>query len=227
MKILTSKNKLKEQIAKDCSQFEGLSGWFRGHSLDIIKKDVYRIFDIKVDIDYVLDIGTCLGEVSYACSKLFPDAYIVAVEATPETYIKACRNLKKTSVIVNNWAIYEHDDVGLQISRKNKNNIGSNKSLEGNFNECLSCKIETLIKRHDIDLTKNCLLKIDCEGCEEFVFKNIELCKKFYQISCEIHPWVKNKEVIYNFLREITHTHSIIKGKYDENKLSEMIFRRK
>lgn len=228
MKWITHQN-IKDQIIKEVEQFNLLTKWIGGHSLNGLKKDNYSIFNIPVKIDYVLDIGTCIGEVAYACSRLFPDAYIVAVEACPSTYFGAAKNLRGTNIRIDHFGISKKDNDLLFINDEFQENIGSkttNLASEKNCN-CLGISFESLLNRHNIDLNKNCLLKIDCEGCERYVFNKPELCQKFYQISCEMHnmnAWGNDAKLFYEKMQE---THNVIRGKCTLNGRPEIVFRKK
>lgn len=227
---MENKKKLVEYLQKE---FVGTDKWKYCKGFKNISRDVYRLFDIPDDvyIDFAFDIGSCLGEVAYVCNSLFEDATVVAVEASRETFEYLGENLKDTGIHICNVGIWE-DDTSILENANKKSNIGENKTrITDEDSEC-SCKsttIQSLFEMYDVGPDDNVFLKIDCEGCEQYIIDDLELCKSVYQLSIELHPWVPNKKELFkNFIFEMLKTHELIRGSLEKiEKRGEYVFRRK
>jgi len=221
----------KDDIYKEINRrFDGLSR--HPNCLSMIENDNYRIFDLPKDISSVIDIGSCLGEVSFSCKFLFPTAKIVAVEATSTTFKFLSHNLKGTGIHIENSGIWHSDGEDLFIEKISKRNIGQNKTrTDNNSKSCETCKsktIRTLIEDYNIDLSKKVFLKLDCEGCEVSILNDIDLCKSMFQISMELHNLYENYEMFSEFLNKLSDTHDIIYGRLKKRRIPiEIVLRRK
>lgn len=224
--ILSSQNsELINHISYMTNNFKGIKEWKYCNGFSNIKRDNYKLLDISEKIDYFIDIGSCLGEVSFIVKKKFGNSCkVFAIESNPETFEYCKENLSCIDVSVFNYAISDNDN-DLCVCLHAGGDIGGSKTKIDSSGFIKTISFNSFLKDNNIDINKNCVLKIDCDGCEKHVFKDIEILKKFYQIICEIHNYRKNKEFFDNFIEKIKDTHNVISKPDKLKNTFEIVFR--
>lgn len=187
----------------------------------IVSKDPYRIrgYDRNA-FDYVIDIGANVGQVSLMAYILFPDAKLFAYEPCLDSYKVLCANMKGIpNLLLRNEAIGNGSDLYFKAGRGNStSDANAFKEYNTGGYTIKSVTIDDVFKQNEIDLQKNILICMDCEGGEQYVlkdeYKHILLrCK---QLSVEIHfqcrrkfkdlpKWSHYNDWIQNTFKE-THT---------------------
>lgn len=140
--------------------------------------------------DIVIDIGAHVGDFSLF-SVLNGAKEVYAYEPDPNTYALLVNNIKLNNIkniIPINFAVT--DKVGRQKLYMNQNDGGNSiydVSRNNNFIYVKTTTIEQIIKNNKLNRID--FLKIDCEGSEGLIFKNIKLntLRKINKISMEYH----------------------------------------
>ena len=149
----------------------------------------------------ILDIGANIGASSIYFLKQFPDAELVAIEASHRNYQILQKNLKKfkNKIILNNAISYEDEVFLKESSHSNADRLLNSNELKENPQFKENLKSVKKISCHDIDgvLRESFfgILKIDIEGAEEVFFDEYEsIASKFQIIQVEVHDWMNLKE---------------------------------
>lgn len=218
-----------DDILLDLQQFHCQELWKFCKNFSNIRNDNYGLKLID-NIDYFIDIGSCLGEVAFTAHKLYNPTKIIAVEASSKNFQCLSNNIGNLdNIILYNKAIYHTDNVLVQLI-EDINNIGQNKIndyLISDTNLVESITIDNIFDKHNIDMRSRIFIKIDCEGSEKYLLNNPLLleCK---QISIEIHERYKDvKKICDLFYKKILQSHIIVKGNRKIGKNYEIIFQKK
>lgn len=213
-----------ETIIKELQNFVCKKQWKYCRNFDSIKKDIYGL-QLMDSIDYVIDIGSCLGEVAYVANKIHQPIKTVAIEASPITFNCLKTNIGHISnIVLYNRAIYHTSNILLDVYINN-DNIGENKigQTDSTNLKVNSLSLEDLFVKENINLEKNIFIKIDCEGSEKFIL-NSPILKQCNQISIEIHERDKEvKNICDLWYPEILQTHKIVRGQRSIGKNYEII----
>jgi FkbM family methyltransferase len=204
----------KETFKNQILNFDG-TDTMKNHCInEVLNKDVYRVFDIDPSIiKNVIDVGANIGCFSYICSQLFTDANIYSIEPSPVNF----QSLSKNTNGIQNIKIFQkaiHQKTNINITTtSHEGNTGRNQAFitkESEIPDCTSVNFLDFIK--DISNHENTILKIDCEGCEKFIFDKIDELKNFYQLSFELHRRQGREytNIVNKFLNEIGSTHNLI-----------------
>jgi FkbM family methyltransferase len=152
--------------------------------------DDYDIGSIEENtIDYFIDIGACVGEISIQVAKNNPDAKIIAYEPCKENYNILVKNTKKfPNIVTINEALGDGSDLYFNdIGRKDRHLF----LVEDNGSyKIKSRRLSDIFKIHNVDTSKRCLLKIDCEGGEAFLIDDKEstnIIKSCFHAGIEVH----------------------------------------
>jgi FkbM family methyltransferase len=216
-------------LLQDLDKFHCRDKWKFCKNFINIREDRYGLTTIK-DIDYFIDIGSCIGEVAYIAHKLLNPTKTIAIEPSLMTFQCLKKNIGHIpNIYLENKAIYNQSNTNLSLIL-NKKNIGQNTTVESKINESQQVKSITLndiFIFYDIKQESNIFIKIDCEGAERFILDN-PLLKVCQRISIEIHErnsLVKN--LCDSWFSRILESHTIIKGKRYIGKNYEIIFQKK
>jgi FkbM family methyltransferase len=219
-----------DNILKNLQSFDGQDRWKYCSNFRNVRKDNYGLREVS-DIDYFIDIGSCLGEISYMAHVLYNKPMIIAIEPCRTTFDFLKKNIGYLSnIYLENKGIYKESNKLLWLSHNIKN-IGANQINEKseliNGETIETITLEDLFIKYNINLNSNIFLKIDCEGCEQFLFHE-PVIKYCLQISMEIHEkLINNKQICDNWFNQIRDTHKIIKGNRKIGHKYEIIFKRK
>lgn len=184
---------------------------------ETICDDVYKLKSLK-NPKIIIDIGAGFGDFNIYAAKLYPKAQIIAFEPNPKLYNLARENLKFNkfkNVKLFNIAIGSSKQKYLNIPKKltqsslYSNNSSSNKILV--HTESLDNYIKS----------KTDLLKIDCEGGEAEILKNItnSKLKSIKMIAVEYHDHITKgvKSIIIERLKKADFRFEVVEDKYDPN----------
>ena len=151
----------------------------------------------------ILDVGSNIGASSIYFLKQFPDAKLIAIEASHRNYQILQKNLKKfkNKTILNNAISYEDNVFFKESSHSNADKLLNPDELKENPQIKESLKSVKKITCHDLEeILKESfhgILKIDIEGAEEVFFDEYEsVASKFQIIQVEVHDWMNIKETV-------------------------------
>lgn len=131
----------------------------------------------------IVDLGAHIGLTSIYLSLKYPDAKIVAVEASPENFLLLKENTSSfKNIECVNAAIYFEDGTVNFGSEE----LSYNQRISDSGTETKAISVESLMKEHQLNEIN--LLKIDIEGGEvELLSKNNSWLEKVENIIIEIH----------------------------------------
>ena len=158
----------------------------------IAGKDFYKIREYhQTSFDYVIDIGANVGQFTLMSYILFPYAKIISYEPCIETYKVLCENMADLPVVLINKAVGDGQPLYFKPSgSKSLTCVGNlfKKNDTGNY-KIESVTVETLFKYHDIDTSKNILMKINCEGGEQYILqdKYKDILLKCKHLAMDLH----------------------------------------
>lgn len=152
----------------------------------IVCREIKRDYDLDSlalkQGDTIVDIGAHKGIVSCYLAKRYPGVNVLAYEPNPNNFAALVKNIamnEASTVTPYNLAV-TGDGRRVNIE-DNKDNSGGGKVIEGD--SIGSVTLRDIIAEHG----KIALLKIDCEGSEYEVLKDIELLKNVRHIRGEFH----------------------------------------
>jgi len=165
----------------------------------IFYKDVYVIKSYKEeDFDYIIDIGGNTGTFTLMSHMHFPNAKIFSYEPCVPSYRVMCENLKGfCNLTIINKALGDGRCLYLKVFGKETST--GNQFIEENNGQhkTKSVTLLDIISNNNIDLSKNILLKIDCEGGEKYLLSNEynDILRRCKHIAMEVHfKCSRNKE---------------------------------
>ncbi len=161
--------------------------------------DPYKIRDCSKDaFDYVIDIGSNVGQFSLISRILFPNAKIFAYEPCEKTYQILCENMDGFSdlVLVNKALGYGYPLYFKKSRGFSETCTGhSFKSYNTGGYKVDGISVSDIFEENEIDVQKNVLFKMDCEGGEQCLLGDeygCSLLQQCKQVSFEIHYSYKN-----------------------------------
>lgn len=124
--------------------------------------------------DHVVDVGANIGYVSLLASHLVGPGSVVAVEASPSTYLTLCANLRRNGIdnVVAVNAAATGEPCLIEIVEGHARNIGSGRVRPADERAARTVRgvpLSTLIEEPE----KVALIKIDIEGSEGAVLEDI------------------------------------------------------
>ena len=148
------------------------------------------------DIDYFLDIGACVGEVSVLFSSIDPFARVIAIELCKETYEKLRTIAAPWGVECYNIALGNGDP--LRFHRRH--NKGSHRGYTEAESQWGPKVPEYYVESKTLPglfahfkIKGRYIIKIDCEGGERFLLKDekaIEIIRGAVQYNMELHKGI-------------------------------------
>lgn len=208
--------------------------YLRGNCRRILFKelrgDQYYLKSIGQDsIKYLIDVGANVGLISIMARLLHPNMTIMAIEPHPFVYEKLVENTNNLRINTFNMALGDGSEMYLKKHRKSDvcNEFSKEKSKFTDITiESLS--LFEIINKCKYDV-KNLMIKIDCEGAEEYVFldddssKIIRNCKVF---SAELHDKgnISLDEKVERFFNIFFKTHIV---QIDKRRLGHIVAIRK
>ena len=194
--------------------------WFDHIKVEVDHADCYKFkewepYDSKEIC--IVDVGGNVGAFSLLASEKYPQANIHCFEFIEENFKFLSEKLKETNVICYNKAMVgSNKPVGFFYHTRNH---GGHKPIFGeetltylnekrfssywNRTEIDSISFTDFV--NDNDISKIDFLKLDCEGSEYEIFKNINennLWNKILNISFEIHGPKSDQKVLLDCLRK-------------------------
>lgn len=160
---------------------------------DIARNDPYKIRQYNKDsFDYIIDIGANVGQFAITSYILFPSSKIVCYEPCTETYTILCDNLEGIpNTILNNQAVGNGDLLYFKPSGSRSKTCTGNlfKEYKTGGYAVSSITIDSIFQYNNISPDTNILMKIDCEGGEQYILKDeyrniLRSCK---HLSIEVH----------------------------------------
>lgn len=157
-------------------------------------KSIFNV-DFKPD-DVILDLGANLGIISILLSKKFPFTKIYSFEASIINYNNLVKNIDDnecTNITAFNLAVWSKSGETLEIPTSPTNSGGSSIFYKPEFYEKYPVSKVKTISLPDIFSENNIesckLMKIDVEGSEYEIFKNLtpEYYSKINNLAIEFH----------------------------------------
>ena len=168
----------------------------RAHK-QIFENHVYN-FNSKTEAPYIIDAGANIGLAVLYWKKKYPKAKIIAFEPSKLAFASLLANVKEnhlTDVTCINKAL--SDSKGVQSFTTNEIISGSlvtEKNLEINY----EVEITTLGEYLSTEVN---FLKIDIEGAEKFIFKDIkENINNLNHVFLEYHSFVNEQQYLSKYL---------------------------
>ena len=168
----------------------------------IFKYDPYmlRQFQDK-DVDLFIDIGANKGTTSVMARVLFPFAKIMAFEPHNETFDILCTQAKPWGIHCYREAIGNGDEVWFKpgkfsgvhrfVDKKTFDNSRIKHDADKRTYPMESLLLSSLFKKYKIKYEKlNYIIKMDCEGCEGSLLKDVEafdIISNAMLFTAEIH----------------------------------------
>jgi FkbM family methyltransferase len=191
------------QLAVICDEVFLLKRYTNIHNLKINKGDI------------VLDLGAHVGVFSIFASQFGPRK-IIAYEPEQKNFTALLRNIKSNKIknIAANKAAVSNSSKILKLFIKKFSSNNTSSKFSKKFELVKSTTIAKIINEEKLD--KIDFLKIDCEGCEGKIFKDISqtTLTKIRRISMEYHDnlsimkhtEIANLLVLNNFSVELNKT---------------------
>lgn len=166
----------------------------RAIHFEIVTRDCYKM-DLWPNnfFDYIVDIGANAGVFTMYAHMRHPQAKIFAYEPGREAYEELTRNI----FYMDNIKCYnEAFGNGTELVFCDGGNPGDSQFfLKGEVDRettysANSLSLAQILDRDEIDVSKKCFLKMDCEGGERFLLQDekcVEIIKSLSGFSVEIH----------------------------------------
>ena len=160
---------------------------------DVASNDPYKIRGYNRDaFDYIIDVGSNVGQFAMTAYFLFPEAKIFSYEPCSTTYKVLQNNMEGIpNVLLQNQAVGSGEPLYFRPSGGRSPTCTGNlfKEYDTGGYKVESITLDQVFSDNRIDLTKNILMKSDCEGGEQYILKDpyrdlLVACK---QLSLEVH----------------------------------------
>jgi FkbM family methyltransferase len=151
--------------------------------LDIFLDDVYYMKEIQknLSINNVIDIGGHTGFFSMYCKLLFPFSTIHCYEPNPKLFSSLNDNANEFGFYVFPFSVgYNEAFVDLKFS----NDTVLTKTVLNENGTIKQISFNKVVQKFNKNID---LLKLDCEGAEWDIFKDIESFKRIKCITMEFH----------------------------------------
>jgi FkbM family methyltransferase len=184
----------------------------------------------------ILDLGANIGEFSIAASDLFDN--VISYEAHPETF-EICKKRigQRENIKLLNQAIWHTSDEEMFVSTP-ENSTGATarnykfykSKPDWYYKRVFSKSFEEIMNE-----SRPRVVKMDIEGSEYFVLKDVKFNIELEYLSVEFHGALSNKKKYYEFNRIVENFHEqnfeILKPNFNYEKMKNylyfiMIFRR-
>jgi FkbM family methyltransferase len=180
----------------------------------LVRMDEYRINKIDWEPKWILDIGSNIGIFSIMSRLKFGEGVrIIGVEGNNELLEVLTDNCSKYGIEVIGKAISSHSGYGVKVVSRSEQRIHSLcESCSGGIGETI--EIGDLIRDLEIDIREDGIMKIDCEGCEDYLINRVDILSKVKMLSIEFHNMREGSDLIAEkFVSEMDKTHTR-EGKY-------------
>lgn len=194
--------KNEDYVEVDKQYFKVVPHWFwNEYKQSGWEPQTYNIYQkyMTNNTTYV-DVGAWVGmTVFYAAQVGVKDIY--AIEANPVSYDMVCRNCGQNYLTqnakVDHICITDKDNDKIDFGSTNGTTTSSSSSIRGNDWKVSTTTLITYLKNNKILNVDDLFIKIDIEGAEELILKDLsELSKKKNMtLFLSLHPpFMKNKE---------------------------------
>ncbi len=158
---------------------------------EIFQRDSYELKKcLNTNYSTIVDVGANYGFFALFARVLFPKARIVCFEPNPVTYAGLVTNLANLGIETHCIALGDGTPVDL-VPNRHTSDSGSCKSVASTADTATpSMRLDDLLKFANVDVTKDVMLKIDCEGAERFALDHpgsYEALQKAKRWMMEIH----------------------------------------
>jgi FkbM family methyltransferase len=143
--------------------------------------DEYGLRKLRAPPKTVIDVGCNIGLFSLFAARIFPEAIIHAYEPNGRVYSVARENLKPLATEVYQEAVSSRDGF-VRVQDEVNSRLAQTEACDSG--EIRSVSLARAIGRigGQVDL-----LKLDCEGCEWEIFKELSPFKNVSNIRMEYH----------------------------------------
>jgi len=193
---------------------------------EIVGRDIYKLQSlVALPPDVVFDIGANIGVFTHYARKLFPNAWVVAVEPHPENFaiLKEYTPPEKTVLLhkaIGTGQVFRHPDVQSQ----DRSEVSAGESY---FSTGFGY-VPPTIDHHPVEVPAVMLdelyhtyvrpgqrlaIKIDCEGAENILFAHppsVEVLQKADFLAMELHPFW-SKDSLENDVTLAYHVQSLLR----------------
>ena len=131
----------------------------------------------------VVDVGANIGLFSLLTKLFFPEAIVHAYEPNPRAAVFAVKNLQTAGVTLFNEAL--GSEFGSALIQDNSDSLLATTKFDGQINSGIPViPLSEAVRRigGEIDL-----LKLDCEGAEWSIFKDVAAFQHFRLVRMEYH----------------------------------------
>lgn len=192
------------------------------------EEETFIVFDKYLDKNKIfIDIGAWIGTTALYGSR--KSKYVYCIEADNKSFDDLSENMKnnceKNYTLINK-AIYDIDNISVKFGKNSflensklnhsTSHIQNNhetKVLDDNYYMIETITIESLISQYNIDPIEISLIKVDIEGGEENILRQLYKIHKEYNINIYIRFhytwWVDKNLDRFEFLTEEQKTHII------------------
>ena len=175
--------------------------------LEVVIEDCYNLsyYSRLLNPALIVDIGANIGMFSKMCAVTFPQTKIYAYEPNPDAFKWLERNSQNCGIIPVQAAVLDTiKPVFLQLGKS---------STTAKINSKSGVPIKVIDTPKVAEAQNIDLLKMDCEGGEWEVLKDISLLRRTKHFVMEFHLWQANHK--YEELKEmiLKADHKIIKIK--------------
>jgi FkbM family methyltransferase len=157
---------------------------------NIIGKDIYKVRGWEIGhFDYIIDIGANVGMFSMLMRMLQPQAKVIAVEPAEEAYPYLDLIAEAFSIDVVKKALGNGSPLYFKKRTMMLNAMFVEEEGDDSY-EVESITLPELFSQYNIVHGKNCMIKIDCEGGEKYLFGDREtgnILRAAGQVSMEVH----------------------------------------
>lgn len=118
----------------------------------------------------IIDLGAHFGDTALYYHVCFPDAAVIAVEPSPESFARLVENTRGiASVVAVQCAISDHDGTAqLHLTKSSFGHSLSSREAGAATVAVPACTLKTLLARRSLERAD--LVKFDIEGSEAFLF---------------------------------------------------------
>jgi len=152
--------------------------------------DDYYIDSIEKNfIDYFIDIGACVGEISIQVARSHPNAKIIAYEPCKDNYRILLKRIKDyPNIVAINEALGDGFDLYFYDMGRNDRHLFLADNNGGY--KVKSKTLSDIFKLNNVDVSKRCLLKINCEGGEALLIddqESADIIGSCFHVGIKIH----------------------------------------
>ena len=170
----------------------GIYGFWLRYAMDLaVLREIYieKEYDWcpDQDIKVIIDLGAHFGDTTLYYHALFPDATIIAVEPTPESYARLVKNTQNMSNIITVQAAVGASD-GVAHLHLMPSSLGN--SLMERKDSTVSIDVPQLSLRtllSNYEITNVDILKFDIEGAEFSLFNDKAILDHIRSFIGEVH----------------------------------------